>query len=212
MTNGDIGSKIKAARKAAHMGQAELGEAIGIGKSSISEWESGKRSPDIDKVKDIAKVLNVTPTYLMGWKEEDVPDQRPLPAGLLPIEKRRIPILGPIAAGTPLTAEREYDNYISIAGDSHHADAALRVEGDSMTPRYLDGDLVLIRLQDDVDNGQIAAVCIDDCITLKRLYHMPHGVQLVSENPKYAPMMFDANNSDSIRVMGLAVGYVRWEA
>ena len=151
------------------MGQAELGEAIGIGKSSISEWESGKRSPDIDKVKDIAKVLNVTPTYLMGWKEEDVPDQRPLPAGLLPIEKRRIPILGPIAAGTPLTAEREYDNYISIAGDSHHADAALRIEGDSMTPRYLDGDLVLIRLQDDVDNGQIAAVCIDDCITLKRL-------------------------------------------
>ncbi len=211
MTNGDIGSKIKAARKAAHMGQAELGEAIGIGKSSISEWESGKRSPDIDKVKDIAKVLNVTPTYLMGWKEEDVPDQRPLPAGLLPIEKRRIPILGPIAAGTPLTAEREYDNYISIAGDSHHADAALRIEGDSMTPRYLDGDLVLIRLQDDVDNGQIAAVCIDDCITLKRLYHMPHGVQLVSENPKYAPMMFDASNSDSIHVMGLAVGYVRWE-
>ena len=211
-----IAERLKEAMEIRNLKQVDLVQLTGIGKSSICTYLAGDYLPKQTNLYKLAKALSVDPAWLMGedvpmeWK--DAPDQRPLPAGLLPIEKRRIPILGPIAAGTPLTAEREYDNYISIAGDSHHADAALRIEGDSMTPRYLDGDLVLIRLQDDVDNGQIAAVCIDDCITLKRLYHMPHGVQLVSENPKYAPMMFDANNSDSIRVMGLAVGYVRWEA
>lgn len=187
--------------------QAYIVDHLNLTASTVSDWVNGKKYPRVDAMQRLADLLDVTMAALTSD-----PSHPSLPDGLLPIEKRRIPILGPIAAGTPLTAEREYDNYISIAGDSHHADAALRVEGDSMTPRYLDGDLVLIRLQDDVDNGQIAAVCIDDCITLKRLYHMPHGVQLVSENPKYAPMMFDASNSDSIRIMGLAVGYVRWEA
>ena len=190
-----------------------LASETGISKNTIyAIIKRDNKKVDMAILDAIADNLGVSiDRFFEGENESDL-SHPSLPAGLLPIEKRRIPILGPIAAGTPLTAEREYDNYVSIAGDSHHADAALRVEGDSMTPRYLDGDLVLIRLQDDVDNGQIAAVCIDDCITLKRLYHMPHGVQLVSENPKYAPMMFDANNSDSIRVMGLAVGYVRWEA
>ncbi len=190
-----------------------LASETGISKNTIyAIIKRDNKKVDMAILDAIANNLGVSiDRFFEGENEADL-SHPSLPAGLLPIEKRRIPILGPIAAGTPLTAEREYDNYISIAGDSHHADAALRVEGDSMTPRYLDGDLVLIRLQDDVDNGQIAAVCIDDCITLKRLYHMPHGVQLVSENPKYAPMMFDASNSDSIRVMGLAVGYVRWEA
>lgn len=208
MTNGDIGSKIKAARKAAHMGQAELGEAIGIGKSSISEWESGKRSPDIDKVKDIAKVLNVTPTYLMGWKEEDVPDQRPLPAGLLPVVKRRIPIIGHVAAGVPIMAEREYEEY---EDDTYgiSCDYVLRVEGDSMEPRVLDGDIVYVRQQPDVDDGQIAVVGVDDSVTLKVVYHLPNGLQLVSLNPKYKPMIYTQSNTDYLAVIGLAVAYKR---
>lgn len=208
MTNGDIGSKIKAARKAAHMGQAELGEAIGIGKSSISEWESGKRSPDIDKVKDIAKVLNVTPTYLMGWKEEDVPDQRPLPAGLLPVVKRRIPIIGHVAAGVPIMAEREYEEY---EDDTYgiSCDYVLRVEGDSMEPRVLDGDVVYVRQQPDVDDGQIAVVGVDDSVTLKVVYHLPNGLQLVSLNPKYKPMIYTQSNTDYLAIIGLAVAYKR---
>ena len=208
MTNGDIGSKIKAARKAAHIGQAELGEAIGIGKSSISEWESGKRSPDIDKVKDIAKVLNVTPTYLMGWKEEDVPDQRPLPAGLLPVVKRRIPIIGHVAAGVPIMAEREYEEY---EDDTYgiSCDYVLRVEGDSMEPRVLDGDVVYVRQQPDVDDGPIAVVGVDDSVTLKVVYHLPNGLQLVSLNPKYKPMIYTQSNTDYLAIIGLAVAYKR---
>ena len=207
MTNGDIGSKIKAARKAAHMGQAELGEAIGIGKSSISEWESGKRSPDIDKVKDIAKVLNVTPAYLMGW-DEPSPASRPLPAGLLPVVKRRIPIIGHVAAGVPIMAEREYEEY---EDDTYglSCDYVLRVEGDSMEPRVLDGDVVYVRQQPDVDDGQIAVVGVDDSVTLKVVYHLPNGLQLVSLNPKYKPMIYTQSNTDYLAVIGLAVAYKR---
>lgn len=207
MTNGDIGSKIKAARKAAHMGQAELGEAIGIGKSSISEWESGKRSPDIDKVKDIAKVLNVTPAYLMGW-DEPSPASRPLPAGLLPVVKRRIPIIGHVAAGVPIMAEREYEEY---EDDTYgiSCDYVLRVEGDSMEPRVLDGDIVYVRQQPDVDDGQIAVVGVDDSVTLKVVYHLPNGLQLVSLNPKYKPMIYTQSNTDYLAVIGLAVAYKR---
>lgn len=207
MTNGDIGSKIKAARKAAHMGQAELGEAIGIGKSSISEWESGKRSPDIDKVKDIAKVLNVTPAYLMGWNEP-FPASRPLPAGLLPVVKRRIPIIGHVAAGVPIMAEREYEEY---EDDTYgiSCDYVLRVEGDSMEPRVMNGDIVYVRQQPDVDDGQIAVVGVDDSVTLKVVYHLPNGLQLVSLNPKYKPMIYTQSNTDYLAVIGLAVAYKR---
>ena len=207
MTNGDIGSKIKAARKAAHMGQAELGEAIGIGKSSISEWESGKRSPDIDKVKDIAKVLNVKPAYLMGW-DEPSPASRPLPAGLLPVVKRRIPIIGHVAAGVPIMAEREYEEY---EDDTYglSRDYVLRVEGDSMEPRVLDGDVVYVRQQPDVDDGQIAVVGVDDSVTLKVVYHLPNGLQLVSLNPKYKPMIYTQANTDYLAIIGLAVAYKR---
>lgn len=207
MANGDIGSKIKAARKAAHMGQAELGEAIGIGKSSISEWESGKRSPDIDKVRDIAKALNVTPAYLMGW-DEPSPASRPLPAGLLPVVKRRIPILGHVAAGVPIMAEREYEEY---EDDTYglSCDYVLRVEGDSMEPRVMNGDIVYVRQQPDVDDGQIAVVGVDDSVTLKVVYHLPNGLQLVSLNPKYKPMIYTQSNTDYLAVIGLAVAYKR---
>ncbi len=124
---------------------------------------------------------------------------------------RRVPILGPVAAGVPILTDPEYGEYAALPDEARHVDAALRVEGDSMTPRYLDGDLVLIRFQQDVDDGQIAAVCIDDSITLKHVYHLKNGVQLVSENAKYPPMLYTAENSDCIHVLGLAVGYLRWD-
>ncbi len=206
MEKGDIGIRIKAARKSAHMGQAELGEAIGIGKSSISEWESGKRSPDIDKVKDIARALGVTPAYLMGW--DDASSSRPLPAGLMPVRKRRIPILGHVAAGVPIMAEREYEEY---EDDTYgiSCDYVLRVEGDSMEPRVQNGDVVYVREQPDVDDGQIAVVGVDDSVTLKVVYHLPNGLQLVSLNPKYKPMIYTQENTDYLAIIGLAVAYKR---
>ena len=78
-----------------------------------------------------------------------------------------------------------------------------------MEPVYKDGDVVYIRRQDDVRDGQVAAVVVDDSATLKRVYHLPVGVQLMPLNPAFAPMLFTPENSDSVRILGLAVGYFR---
>ena len=85
----------------------------------------------------------------------------------------------------------------------------LRVEGDSMEPRVLDGDVVYVRQQPDVDDGQIAVVGVDDSVTLKVVYHLPNGLQLVSLNPKYKPMIYTQANTDYLAVIGLAVAYKR---
>lgn len=189
-------------------------EDLGFSYYTFSDWVNGKKYPRMDKVEMLAKYFGIKKSDLI----EDVPteqcftaDHRPLPAGLLPVEMRRVPILGPVAAGVPILTDPEYGEYAALPEEARHVDAALRVEGDSMTPRYLDGDLVLIRFQQDVDDGQIAAVCIDDSITLKHVYHLKSGVQLVSENAKYPPMLYTAENSDCIHVLGLAVGYLRWD-
>ncbi len=187
--------------------QAYIVNQLGITASTVSDWVNGKKYPRIDAMQRLADLLRVSMASLTTNSEAAFS----LPADLLPLSRRRIPVLGPIAAGTPIAAAREYDEYVSVAGDMHHADAALRVEGDSMVPRYLPGDLVLIRLQEDVDDGQVAAVCVDDSVTLKHVYHLPDGAQLTSDNPKYPPMIYTADNSDSIRIMGLAVGFIRWE-
>ena len=125
---------------------------------------------------------------------------------LLPIVTRRVPLLGTIAAGAPIYAEQELA--VADCDNGIHCDFALRVKGDSMIgARIHDGDVVFIRRQDDVADGQIAAVVIDDEATLKRVYHVKNGLQLLSENPKYPPMMFTLAECGVIRILGLAVGF-----
>ena len=127
------------------------------------------------------------------------------------LKMRRVPILGETAAGEPIAANRVYDEYVEVPDDGHRYDAALRVVGDSMEPKYCDGDLVFLRYQDDVDDGRIAAVCLDDSVTLKSVYHMPHGIQLLSENRKYPPMVFTEDEIGNAHLVGLAVGVLHWE-
>ncbi|MBQ3477499.1 MAG: hypothetical protein IJH25_04920, partial [Clostridia bacterium] len=125
---------------------------------------------------------------------------------LLPVLTRRVPLLGTIAAGAPIYAEQ--DLAVADCETGIHCDFALRVKGDSMIgARIHDGDVVFIRRQDDVADGQIAAVVIDDEATLKRVYHVKNGLQLLSENPKYPPMMFTLAECGVIRILGLAVGF-----
>ena len=190
--------------------QVELVRLTGIGKSSISTYLSGEYEPKQSNAYKLASALNVNPAWLMGQDVPMTPEPTPrLPhPDLLPVRRRRIRILGAIAAGQPIYADEERDSYVAVDGDME-CDFALRVTGDSMSPRLLDGDTVFFRDQDDVCDGQIAAVIIDDSATLKHVYHLPNGIQLVSENPKYPPMIFDAQNSTYARILGLAVGYYR---
>ena len=205
-----VSERLRYAMKLRNKKQVDLVRMTGIGKASICTYLSGAYEPKQTNTYKLASALNVNPAWLMG---QDVPmetDAAPvLPhPDLLPVRKKRVRMLGKIAAGQPIYADEDRDTFITVDGDME-CDFALRVSGDSMSPRLLDGDIVFFREQDDVNDGQIAAVIIDDSATLKHVYHIPNGVQLISENPKYPPMIFDAKNSSYARILGLAVGYYR---
>lgn len=210
-----IGRRIKERRKQLGMSAEELAERIGKSAATVYRYESG----DIAKVDSvillpIADALQTTPGFLMGWEADEggAPFGKSI-ANLIPraqLKMRRVPILGDTAAGGPIVANREYDEFVTIPDDGHRFDAALRVTGDSMAPLYHKGDLAFIRYQDDVLDGQIAAVCLDDEVTLKRVYHIPHGVQLLSDNHDYFPMTFTDEEVANIHLVGLAVGVLHW--
>lgn len=132
-----------------------------------------------------------------------------LPRNLTPISQMRhhyVPMLGGVAAGEPILCETNYDMVIDAP---KKADYALRIEGDSMSPRFEIGDIVYVHAQDDVDDGQIAVVLIDDSATVKKVYHMDSGLMLISENHLYKPMLINASEHDCIRILGKVCGFTR---
>lgn len=123
----------------------------------------------------------------------------------VPLSKKKIPLLGTIAAGQPIYADQYIEEYLPVDLNLN-ADFGLHIRGDSMINANInDGDIVFIRSQPDVDDGQIAAVLIDDDATLKRVYHMPDGIQLIAENPAYRPIICNAATRAVCRILGLAV-------
>lgn len=197
-----LGDRIRILRSGRALTQQAVAEALGVSRSAVAMWEKDEREPDLETLAQLAKLLGVPLTALVERREA------PLPQNLRPVRARRIPLLGTIAAGEPIFAEEEHETYVDVDG-SARADFALEVQGESMEPVYKDGDVVYIRRQDDVLDGQVAAVVVDDSATLKRVYHLPVGVQLMPLNPAFAPMLFTPENSDSVRILGLAVGYFR---
>ena len=188
--------------------QSELSKATGITQSSISDWMRGKYLPKQDKVDIIAKALDVTPSYLMGWSNSDDVDLTKI-KGIIPIKKvRRIPILGQIACGNPIWAEENYIGYFTADDKYLDSDFCLYAKGDSMTGAEIDdGDLVFIKKQSDVDDGEIAAVLIDDEATLKRVYKIADKVQLRADNPNYPPI--DLDGTQSVIILGKATHVLR---
>ena len=197
--------RIRELREKAQMSQQQLADAIGAqSRSTISMYESGNREPDLETFEALADVFNVPLAYIVG---DDSQETLSVP-GILPIRKKRIPLLGDIAAGEPILAQESYEDYI-LADGHMPCDFALKVKGDSMEPLLFDGDIVFVREQPDVLDGQIAVVLVDDSATLKVLYHIPDGIQLVSKNSAYAPMIYAGLHASAVRVLGLAVQYTR---
>lgn len=201
--NRRVGSRIKEMRKSRKMTLKELGEHIGLSESNTKRYEDGQiKTVGIDIIKKIALALDVPASYLTGW--EEIPQYQKL-SNYVPIIKKKIPLLGEIAAGQPIYADEHIEEFLPV-DDEVKADFALKIKGDSMINAQInDGDIVFIRQQSDVDNGQIAAVLIDDSATLKRVYHMDGVIQLQAENPQYPPMIYSKNNCDECRILGLAV-------
>lgn len=197
-----LGDRMRILRSGRGLTQQDVAAALNVSRSAVAMWERNEREPNLETLAALARLLDVPLSALVEREEA------PLPAGLRPVRARRIPLLGTIAAGEPIFAEEEHETYVDMDG-SARADFALEVQGESMEPVYKDGDVVYIRRQDDVRDGQVAAVVVDDSATLKRVYHLPVGVQLMPLNPAFAPMLFTPENSDSVRILGLAVGYFR---
>lgn len=173
-----------------------------MGKSDISQYVSGKVEPGQDKLTILGLALNVSEAWLMGY---DVPMARD--SGLMPVEVQRVPLLGDIACGEPIVANQTYDVYVQ-AGGTVKCDFCLRAHGDSMIgARIHDGDIVFVHEQPTVENGEIAAVIIDDETTLKRFYAYSNKIVLQAENPKYEPIVYVGEETEHVRVLGKAVSF-----
>lgn len=200
-----LSRNLKRLRKERKLTLEEIASALGTSKQTIHRYENGIISNvPPEKVKALAKLLDVTPSELMGW-ENAIPSAN----GIMPISIKRLPILGEIACGEPIYANEEHESY-AAADENINADFCLRAHGDSMTgARIFDGDIVFIRAQNAVDNGEIAAVIIDDEATLKRVYFYPEQEKLIlsPENPKYAPLVYVGGELESIKIIGKAVAF-----
>lgn len=208
-----FGANLKKLREDARLSQEQLAEAIGVSKSTIGMYEQGKRMPNTNTIlKDIASYFGVSIDYLVGFQQdaESLSDEDIARFGLRPIGRRRIPMLGKIACGEPIMCEEEYETFADSGADID-ADFCVIAQGDSMiNARILDGDIVFVRKQEMVENGEIAVVIVNDNeVTLKRFFYYPELNQVVlqSENPAYRPMIYMNEELSHIRVLGKAVAF-----
>lgn len=194
----EIGKRIAELRRERGMNQEELAELAMLHRVTVAKYETGQVEPGALAIGRIADALGVSADELLCRVDKLPP--------FINMVKDAVPIVGDIACGKPITAEQNVDGYAELP-DGVAADFALRCNGDSMTPTFQPGDLVLIRQQPEVQQGQIAAVGIDGEATLKRFYKHADGIVLVADNPAYPPQVYPAGTD--VRVYGLAVGFVR---
>lgn len=193
------------------MSAAELSRKTGVAEGTISNYKKGVYEAKQDRVLEFSKALNVNPAWLMGYDVPIQDESTPTPdyfhiKNVMPVpETKQLPVIGIIACGTPILAEQNIEDMVNVPAFVQ-ADFVLRCSGDSMIGAHIrDGDLVCIRIQPDVDDGQIAAVLIGEEATLKRVYHRPNGVTLMAENPAFPPMVYIGEECEDIRIMGKAI-------
>ena len=203
----------KQPRKERGLTQDQLAALLGVSRSTIGMYETGSREPDFETSEAIADVFNVDMDYLMGRSnvERQFPvTAPPIPSGFDPLpDMEEIPLVGRIACGEPITAEENLEGYVS-APAMWHATFALLCRGDSMEPTICDGDLVAIKKDIQIENGQIVAVRIGDEATLKRVYIHKDYIELRPENPAYTSIILRKEEIISeVAIEGRAVGLCR---
>jgi len=206
------GERMKQRRKELGFSAEKVAERLGVSPATIYRYERG----DIEKVPgdslgELAKILQTTPAYLMGWEEKPQPAPRPIPKGFEPMPKMvKVPLVGSIACGTPILAEQNIDGHVDAPEDIR-CDFALRCKGDSMIGAGIhDGDAVYIHIQPEVENGEIAAVRIGEEATLKRVYYQNGTLTLMPANAAYAPMVYTGPELNDVQIEGKAVGWTHW--
>lgn len=175
--------------------QADLCRAVGTTDGQVSSWYNGKYRPNGETMEKIAKALGVSVAYLLG-KEE-------VPMAALTIPKAtETPVLGSVAAGVPIEAQ---EDVIGSVFTEKPGLFALRVKGDSMSPRIMDGDLLLVQPQNTAQDGDLVIALIEGEATCKVLRHNAYGVTLVPFNAAYAPFVYAGSQAEDLRVIGKVV-------
>lgn len=202
-----LGQNIRLYREKLGMSQEELAKKLGYkDRSTIAKIESNVNDITQSKIVAIAKVLQTSPAALMGWDSQSADTDYPPNITPMP-ETRKIPLLGAIACGKPILAEENIEDYVNIPKDLA-GDFALTCRGDSMiNARIFNGDIVYIRQQETVENGEIAAVLIGDEATLKRVRLFDDHISLEPENPQYRPIVLWGEEMNTVRILGKAVAF-----
>lgn len=201
----NIGDIMRVRRQELGLTLEDVGNYVGVGKSTVRKWEHGDiENMKRDKIALLSKILKLSPlTFITGEVEYGTPDN------IIPLPKmKKIPLLGTIACGEPILAAENIEALIN-ADEDLNADFALRCKGDSMiNARIFDGDIVYIREQPDVEDGEIAAVLVGEEATLKRVYKYPSKVVLRPENPLYDDMIYSKEEMNEVRILGKAVAFL----
>lgn len=201
-------------RKALGLTMKQVADYVGVSEGTVSRWESGAiANMRRDRIKALATILQTSPNFIMTGESEDSNTFSTSALNVIPLPKtKKVPLLGTIACGEPILATENIESYVDMDSD-FHADFALRCQGDSMiNARIMDGDIVFIRKQDTVENGEIAAVLMDDYsesqATLKRVYISDDKIRLCAENPNYQDMIFFEEDMNKVRIIGKAIAFL----
>jgi len=209
--------RLKSLRNAKGLTQGDLANQTGLKQSSIAMYETGKRKPKIEVLERLADFFNVDIDYLVGKSDKTTKilvEPSPSPAPEKPVTRYtfRVPVLGRIAAGTPILAQQEIIDYEYIDerlndGDSQYF--CLVVEGKSMEPTIHDGDTIVVRVQSEVENGQIAVVLVDgEDATVKEVKESADGLTLIGHNVAvYRPHFYSRAEVSSlpVRIVGRVI-------
>lgn len=201
------GERIKKRREQIGLTQVALADMIGESKQTIYKYETGiVTNIPSDKIELIAKALRVQPEWIMGWTDTESTE---IPPGFEPPPKmRKVPLIGEIACGEPILAEQNIEDYLDVP-EEVHCDFLLRCKGDSMIDAGIQsGDVVFVRIQEAVENGEIAAVRIGDEATLKRVYWDGDTLMLMPANNAYAPKSFRGEELNDVHIEGKAIGFM----
>lgn len=173
-------------RKSKGLTQMQLAKILHVNQTTVSHWEIDQSIPDPVMLKQLSSFYGVSVDYLLGRTDTPTPDT-------LPTATVKIPLLGNIAAGQPIEAVENVEDYVYISEDMARRGTyfALKVKGNSMEPRIYEGDIAIIRHQGSVNSGEIAAVKVNgDDVTLKKVEYVKDGVKLIGLNPSFTPLFY----------------------
>lgn len=177
-------NRIRSLRKENNMSQQKLAELLGVNQTAVSQWERDVTSPSASAMNEMCKLWAVTPDYLLGLTDTRTTTSKKV---------FQIPVLGDVRAGYPMEAVENIIDYEEIDEETARRGEffALRIKGDSMEPKFSEGDVVIVRKQETADSGDIVVALVNgDSATIKKLKRHQNGITLMPTNPTYEPMYY----------------------